>query len=119
MTTAFDGIIGILQDARRRGDLDNGDLAERMAEALTAAGIESYANVEQDDGWPPVMIDVLTRDDVAIVFYPKKPNKYKVAAIIRKYFKRVSGGVLLVVPGAQVAPLPLEGFDGPCAVVGI
>lgn len=119
MPTVFEDVLSVLLEARRCGELDDGDLAERMAEALTAAGIESNAYVEHDDRWPPIMIDVLTEDDVAIVFYTKKPNKYKVAATIRKYFKCVSGGVLLVVPEAQFAPSFLEGFDGPCAVAGI
>lgn len=119
MVTAFDEVVSVLSTAARRGELGDGNLAERMAAILTEAGVDCSAEVWHDDNWPPTMLDVLTEDNVAVIVYAKRPNKYKVAAAIRKYFKCVSGGVVLVVPGGYSAPMPLKGFEGPCAVMGI
>lgn len=119
MTTAFDEVVAVLSTAARREELEDSNLAERMAAILTEAGIDCNAEVWHDDNWPPTMLDVLTEEDVAVIIYAKRPNKFKIAAAIRKYFKCVSAGVLLVVPGGRFDPMPLEGFEGPCAVMGI
>ena len=118
-TSAFEEVVSVLSVAARRGELLDGDLGERMAAVLTEARIESNAGVWHDDNWPPTLLDVLTEDDVAVIIYMKRPNKYKVAAAIRKYFRCVSGGVLLVIPGGHSEPTYIDGFDGPCAVMGV
>ena len=115
----FDAIISAITAAAERGDLGGADIQECIADALTVAGIACEAYAEMGDSWPRFIVDVLTEGDVAIVVYEKKPSRRKIAFLLHRYFRRVSGGVLLAVPGAHFTPNYIDGFDGPCAIMGL